>query len=247
MDLRVAMNQFGQLRADLQRLVEGHVEREGDGLGHLIYGGVGHAHDPANVPDDGLGLHGAEGDDLADVVAAVLPGHIVDDLLTALVAEVDVQIGHADPLRVQKTLEQQTVFQGIQHGDAQGVGHDAARAAATAWAYHDAVALGVVDEVPHDEEVVHVSHVGNDGKLVFQPLAGLGIRIGILVGIQGFQPLAAQAAEHFLGSLAGVDGVVRQVQMAEIESHLTALGDLLAVFNGFGKMGENGRAFPPRS
>ena len=31
--------------------------------------------------------------------------------------------------------------------------------------------------------------------------------------------------------------------MAEIESHLTALGDLLAVFNGFGKMGEYGPHF----
>ena len=49
----------------------------------------------------------------AHVVAAVLPGHIVDDLLTALVAEVDVKIGHTDPLRVQKTLEQQIVLQGV--------------------------------------------------------------------------------------------------------------------------------------
>ena len=237
------MNQLRQLRADLQRLGEGHVQREGDGLGHLIYGGVAHAHDPANVPDDGLGLHGAEGDDLADVVAAVLPGHIVDDLLTAFVAEVNVQIGHTDPLRVQKTLEQQTVFQGIQHGDAQGVGHDAARAAATAWPYHDAVALGIVDEVPYDEKVVHIAHVGDDGKLIFQPLAGLGGRVVPFVRVQGLQPLAAQAAEHFLGGFAVVDGVTGQVQMAEVEGDLTALGDLLAVFNGLGEVGKHGAHF----
>ena len=237
------MNQFGQLGTDLQRLGEGHVQREGDGLGHLIYGSVAHAHDPAHVPDDGLGLHGAEGDDLADVVAAVLPGHIVDDLLTALVAEVDVQIGHTDPLRVQKTLEQQTVFQGIQHGDAQGVGHDAACAAATARPHHDAVTLGIVDEVPHDEKVVHIAHVGDDGKLVFQPLAGLGIRVGILVRVQGFQPLAAQTAEHFFCGFAGVDGVMGQVQVAEIEGHMAALGDPLTVLDGLGEVGEHGPHF----
>ena len=153
---------------------------------------------PAHVPDDGLGLHGAEGDDLADVVRSVLAGHIVDDLLPALVAEVDVQIGHADPLGVQKTLEQQAVFQGIQHGDAQGIGHDAARAAAAAWPHHDAVALGIVDEVPHDEKVVHIAHVGDDGQFIFQALAGLGGRVvRMRPGTAAFSPSPHRRREHF--------------------------------------------------
>ena len=53
----------------------------------------------------------------------------------------------------------------------------------------------------------------------------------------------AQAAEHFLGGFAVVDGVTGQVQMAEVEGDLTALGDLLAVFNGLGEVGKHGAHF----
>ena len=91
--------------------------------------------------------HGAEGDDLRHVVRAVLANDVVDDLLPALVAEVDVEIGHADTLRVEKALEQQVILHGVDAGDADAVGRDAARARAAPRPDRDAVALGVVDEV----------------------------------------------------------------------------------------------------
>ena len=85
--------------------------------------------------------------------------------------------------------------------------------------------------------------MGDNGKLVFQPLAGLGIRVGILVRVQGFQPLAAQTAEHFFCGFASVDGVMGQVQVAEIEGHMAALGDPLTVLDGLGEVGEHGPHF----
>ena len=49
--------------------------------------------------------HGAEGDDLRHAVRAVLAAHVVDDLVAAVLAEIDVEVRHRHALRVQETLE----------------------------------------------------------------------------------------------------------------------------------------------
>ena len=51
----------------------------------------------SDVADRGPGQHRAERDDLGDVVAAVLPGDVGDDLAPA-VLEVDVDVGHRHPV-----------------------------------------------------------------------------------------------------------------------------------------------------
>ena len=63
--------------------------------------------------------HGAEGDDLRDVLAPVLLGDVIDDLAAAVHAEVDVDVGHGDALGIQEALEEQLVLQRIDVGDAQ--------------------------------------------------------------------------------------------------------------------------------
>ncbi len=63
----------------------------------------------------------AECDNLADVIGTVLPGNVIDDLLTAFIAEVYVDIRHGDALGVQESLEQQLIFKRVEHGDAQRV------------------------------------------------------------------------------------------------------------------------------
>ena len=60
------------------------------------------------------------------MVLAVLVDHIVDHLAAAVHAEIHVDVGHRDPLGVQKPLEQQVVHQGIEVGDPQRVGDEAA-------------------------------------------------------------------------------------------------------------------------
>ena len=49
-----------------------HVRAEGDHLGDLVHFGQGDLQDPADVADGRPGGHRPEGDDLADVVLAVL-------------------------------------------------------------------------------------------------------------------------------------------------------------------------------
>ena len=241
--LRVALGQLLELRADFQRLGQRHVQREGNGLGHLIHGGIAHSQHAAHVSHHGLGLHGAEGDDLRDVIRAIFARHVIDHLLPAFIAEVDVQVGHAHALGVQETLKEQVVFERVQHGDAQRIGHDAARAAATAGTDHDAVALGVVDKVPHDEEVVHIPHAGNHVQLIGKARGRLTPGVIRLIGIARLEALAAQAGEHFQRRFTCFDGKAGQMKLAEFKCHLAARGDLTRLMHGLRTVGKEREHF----
>ncbi len=160
-----------QLLGQPQGVLQGDVQRPrtaGDQLGQGVHLAVGHAQHPAHVPDGAPGGHGAEGDDLGHVVLAVLLFHIVDDLLPPAGAEVDVDIGHGHPLRVEEALEVQAVFHGVHVGDVQAVGHHGARRRAPAGPHRDAAPFGVADEVGDDEEVVHKAHLADHVHLIVQ-------------------------------------------------------------------------------
>ena len=105
LDLGIVLLQIPERLALLERLVERHVERRRNLLGDLVDVGERHFQHAADVPDDGLGLHRAERDDLRDVLAAVLAGHVVDDLAAAPLAEIDVDVGERHALGVQEPLE----------------------------------------------------------------------------------------------------------------------------------------------
>ena len=140
----------------------------GDHLGQGVHLAVGHPQHPAHVPDRAPGGHGAEGDDLGHVVLAVLLFHIVNHLLPPAGAEVDVDIGHGHPLRVEEALEVQAVLHGVHVGDVQAVGHHGARRRAPARPHRDAVSLGVADEVGDNEEVVHKAHLADHVHLIVE-------------------------------------------------------------------------------
>ena len=125
--------------------------------------GMAMARAMSRTPDARLDL--VHGDDLADVVLAVLLGDVADDLVAPVHAEVDVEVRHADALGVEEALEQQLVVDGIDVGDAQAVRHERAGARAAARADGDAVLLGVADEVPDDEEVAREVHLLDDAQL----------------------------------------------------------------------------------
>ena len=69
------------------------------------------------IRDSPPGGHGAEGDDLGHVVGAVLVLDVLNDLLPPADAEVDVDVRHGDPLRVQKPLEVEGISVSYTHLD----------------------------------------------------------------------------------------------------------------------------------
>ena len=103
---------------DLERLVELDAQLVGDGLGDPVDLAVAHAQDAPDVADGGPGEHRAEGDDLGDVVLAVLAADVGDDLVAPAVLEVDVDVGHRHPVRVEEALERQLVEDRVDRRDA---------------------------------------------------------------------------------------------------------------------------------
>ncbi len=108
----IARCQLGVLLRRLrlaQRIAQAHAQGHRDQLGDAIDEAIGMAQHAPAVAHHRLGGHGAVGDDLADPVAAVLARDVVDHLVAAVHAEVDVEVGHRHPFRIQETLEQQVV------------------------------------------------------------------------------------------------------------------------------------------
>ena len=218
-----------QLGRNLQCLFQGNAQLHGHGFGHRIGFLIAHAQHSAYVPNHTSGCHGTEGDNLADVIRPVFPCHIVNDFLTAFVAEVHVNIRHADTLRVQEPFEQQLILQRIQHGNAHGIGHNGACAAAPSRADHNPLGLGVVNEIPHNQEVIHVTHAGDHAKFILQPLIGF-----VLLRRLRVQPLHAfptDAIQHLVGCFPFRHGIMGQAGNAEFERNIASFRNLMGAIH----------------
>ena len=169
LDLRVVLLHLPQRLALLERLVQRHVERRRNLLRHLVDVGERHLEHAAHVPHHGLRLHRPERDDLRHVLAAVLPGDVLDDLAAPPLAEVDVDIGQRDALGVEEALEDEVEVDRVDVGDAQAVRHQAAGRRPAAGPHRDALLARVADEVPDDQEVPRVLHLLDHVELVRQP------------------------------------------------------------------------------
>ena len=111
LDLRIFPLQFGQTRFLFVSLLQRHSERGRDQLGDAIHFVVGHGQGPPHVANHRLGLHGAESDDLRNVILAVFFGHVAQHLLAAVDAKVHIDIRHAGAFVVQESFEDQPMFE----------------------------------------------------------------------------------------------------------------------------------------
>src|SRR5205085_1465139 len=79
--------------------------------------GVAHIKHPANVFYGSFRSECAEGDDLGHLLTAVLLGDVLNDLAATFRAEIDIDIRHADALRIEEALKQETVPQRVDIGN----------------------------------------------------------------------------------------------------------------------------------
>ncbi len=77
----------------------------GDQFGDFVHLAERDVHHPSNIANGGAGAQGAKGDDLGDLILAILAGGIFHHFGTAIVAKVQVNIRHGDAPWVEKTLE----------------------------------------------------------------------------------------------------------------------------------------------
>ena len=102
--------------------------------------------------------------------------HIGDHLVTAVLAEVDVEIGHRYALGVEEALEQKPEADRVEIGDGERVGDQRTRARAASRAHGNALGFRPFDEIGDDEKVSLVVHAGDDIELEGKP-RGVGGRV----------------------------------------------------------------------
>ncbi len=202
---------------------------------------IGHAQDPADIAQHRPRLQFAERDDLCDPLGAVFALHIADHLVAPVLAEIDVEIRHRYPLRVQKPLEQQAKPQRIEVGDRQGPGDRRAGPRAASRPDRNAGTPRPLDEIGNDQEIAGKPHLGDRRQLEFQPFA---IGSGLVLG----EPEAREAAVE-----AGVRGTAqrrrlvdpvlgrkgRQDRLARLRDERAAAGDHECIVASLREIGEN--------
>ena len=226
------------LGTGIEYLLEAHVLAVGggrQGLGHLVTHGVLVVHDPGRVLQGLLGLDGAVGHALGDLVGPVLLAHILQDLGPAFGVEIHIDIRQGHTLGVEETLEDQSVLQGVQLGDAHGVGHHGTCCGTTARTHHDAMLLGPVDVVGDHQEVAGELHLANHTALVvglMGHLFGHPVRIAVLQSLIDLLQEEGGLIPSLRAVEAGHEGPVLMV----VEHDVAALGDLKSVVAGFGEL-----------
>ena len=169
-DLFVLLIELAEFRIHLQCSAQCNVQFVRHHFGNRIHERIGQVHDTAHIADDTFRRQSTEGDDLYHLVIAVFSAHIIDDLLSPFKAEIHVNIRHRDTFRIQESFKQQIVMNRIDVGDLQAICHDTSRRGASSRPHGDPVLLRIIDEIPHDQEVVHISHSLNNAKFVIKAL-----------------------------------------------------------------------------
>jgi hypothetical protein len=141
-------------------------------LGQAIGVAQRHLQNAPDVADRGLRRHRRERDDLGHAVGPVLLRDVADDLFTALDREVAVDVGHRHAVDVEEALEDQTVLQWIEVGDAEAKRDQASCCAAAAGSDDDALLAREVVKVPDDQEVRRVAGLADHRKLELGALVG---------------------------------------------------------------------------
>ncbi len=221
-------------------------------LGELVDLSERHFEHPADVAQDAARQERAEGDDLGDAVGAVALAHVGDHFVAAVLAEVDVEIGHRDAFGIEEPLEQETKSERIEIGDGERPGDDRARARAAPRPDRNAFSLRPLDEVGDDEEIAGELHVDDDVEL-----EGEALRI-VLLRASGREAVRSEAGAQALARLtpelmllvdrrAASDRKTRQDRLSRQGPIGAAHGDLDARFASPRGDRRTLRSFPPAS
>ena len=116
----------GQFGGFFHGILQRDVQLVGDHLGQLIGLGIFDLVDPGEVADDHLRAEGAEGDDVGDAVFPVFIADVGHHLIPPAHAEVDVEVGWRDALKVEHALKKQAEAERVDVGDFENIGDETA-------------------------------------------------------------------------------------------------------------------------
>ena len=184
----------------------------------------------ADIAHHGFGRHGAVSDDLRDTLGAVFGGDVLNDPVAPRHAEVDVEVGHRDALRIQKALEQQVIAQRIYIHNAQGIGHERTRAGAAPGPHGHTVVARPVDEIGDDQKVTGKTHRTDHGQFGIQALPIDGrVERRRSSGQLRVQPAHRGSAQVGVGCGIGGHRKHRQARLAQAQHETATPRDLDAI------------------
>ena len=200
-----------------------------DHFGNGIYLCIWHIKDTSHITDNSPGCQGTEGNNLNHTVFAVFAHNVIDYFLSSLKSEIHINIRHRYTFRIQKTLKQKVIFDGIQQSDSQCVRYNTPCSRASSRSYLDPVLPCIMDEIPYNQEIIYVSHILNGGKLVLQTFPKFwGNRI-----VKSIQAFETELVQVFPGSITIWHVKARQLGNAEFNFHMAALCDLMSILQCF--------------
>ena len=220
---------FPEFRIHSQGLINGDIWLLWNHLGDGVYLGIRHVQNTAYITDHTAGCQSTEGNDLNHAVIAIFPPYIIDNFLSSFKAEVHINIRHGYSFRIQETLKEKIIPDRIQLGDPKCIGNQASCGGTSSRADHDIIVSGIFDEVPHNEEVIYISHVFDGGQLIIQAFFQcIGYRMITL-----FQPFMAKLVQILPGGQSVGHIIFRQLGHAEFDLHVAAQRDLVGIFQSF--------------
>ena len=173
--------------------------------------------------------------DLRDALRAVFVRDVFDDFVAPLHAEIDVEVGHGNALRIQEAFEEEVVGERVKVGDFQRVGDERARAGTASGADRDVVVFRPLDEVGDDEEVAGEAHLVDNAQLDVEPRVIRRAFGGTFAFVREelretqLQPVFRALHEEILNRYALWQRKIGQVVFAERQLQIAAGGDRMRV------------------
>ncbi len=223
-----------KLRIHFQSFVDGHFQVEGNLLGNGIHFCVTHIHCPAHIPNSLFRFHSAESDDLGHFVSSVFFHYVIDNFAPSFKAEININVRHADTLRIEEAFKDESVFDRIDVGNVKAIGNDASGSGTAAGTYHNSFALSVIDEIPDYKEVLHITHRLNSVQFVLQPLEQGSVRLTVAFYKSGHAKLPEIALICFaLRCLK-----FRQMKFSKLKFHVACVCNASSIFQGLRNIGK---------
>src|SRR6185503_6126102 len=104
------------------------------------------------------------------MVPAIALLHIVDYFVTAVLAKIDIEVGHGNAVRIEKTFKQKLETQRIEIGDGERIGYQRTSTRAAPWPYRNALRLCPLDKIGNDQEVTGIAHLDDDAEFKIEAL-----------------------------------------------------------------------------
>ncbi len=159
------------------------------------------------------------------MVLPVCLGNIGDDLVTAFILKVQVDIRHLLALHIEETLEDQSILNRVNLSDTETV-QDNTGGSATSDTKGDILLFGKGDDIPDHQKVIGKLGLADYFQFVLQTLFYLRRSARVITG----QAFVAEVGQKLVGSLVRRQFYLGQVQAPEVQLEVAHLGDALGVF-----------------